>query len=204
LVAFDLDSMTLSLSAGLICSTILSLYAIDTLTAAILTVAISDPATKAAFADMKIEAPHADDSPKACNSSPPPASVSAPSKFHSGSFFATQAEREEAEQEAILMSQIRSSKSKSKSKSKKDGPKATSKTDAKPKPIVVEEIDIERYGRYGNSSSRKGEKLPPITRAGLKALFWGFRLLVWVLSFIAKSVAWVLVSSTRCLTSERF
>jgi Flp pilus assembly protein TadB len=153
---------------------------------------------------MKIEEPPADDLPKSHNNSPPSASGAAPSKFHSGSFFATQAEREDAEQEATLMSQIRSSKSKSKSKSKKDGSKASSKNKTKQKPIVVEEIDLERYGCYGSSSSREGEKLPGITRAGLKTLFWGFRLLVWVLSFIAKSVAWLLVSSTRCLTSERF
>jgi hypothetical protein len=152
---------------------------------------------------MKIQAPHTEDYSKARNGIPSSsASVTATAKFHSGRFFATQAEREDAEQEAELMSQIRSPKSKSKSKPK-DGSKVT-KTKDKRKQVVVEEIDLEHYGRYGSSSSRAGEKLPGITRAGLKVIFWGFRLLVWFLSLIAKSAAWILVNSTRCLTSERF
>lgn len=83
-------------------------------------------------------------------------------------------------------------------------PDSKSKSKNKNKKIVVEEFDLEKYGRYGRTSSREGEKLPGVVRVVLKGLFFGLDLIVRALTLLVKMLAWVLVSATRCVTSEKF
>ncbi|KMU82760.1 hypothetical protein CIHG_00542 [Coccidioides immitis H538.4] len=96
---------------------------------------------------------------------------------------ATQAEREEVEQEATLMEQIRSEpRSQGKARfslmSMFTGKLASDEAaDVKPKqknkkkPAAIEDIDLEHYGAYGDSK-HADEKLPGLTRALLKGIFW--------------------------------
>lgn len=130
----------------------------------------------------------------------------------------TVAEREDAAESMNLASQIKSAQKKSKEASgkksvfkfwnrspstKAQGNSQRSKKN-KNQEIVVEEFDLEKYGRYGNSSSREGEKLPGITRTILRVLFFGLDLIVKGLTLVVKILAWLLVNSTRCVTSEKF
>ncbi|EFE41678.1 conserved proline-rich protein [Trichophyton verrucosum HKI 0517] len=69
--------------------------------------------------------------------------------------------------------------------------------------LVVEEIDVERYGRYADGTPRAGEKLPGPTRAALRALFWFFSLIMWCLTACVKGVAWTLVSLTQCVSGKK-
>lgn len=129
----------------------------------------------------------------------------------------TVAEREDAAESMNLASQIKSAQKKSKealgkksvfkfwnrSSSKPQGNSQRSKKN-KNQQVVVEEFDLEKYGRYGNSSTREGEKLPGITRTILRVLFFGLDLIVKGLTLIVKILAWLLVNSTRCVTSEKF
>ncbi|KAK2742376.1 hypothetical protein FQN55_007910 [Onygenales sp. PD_40] len=216
LVALDLETMTLSISAGVIASTIPALYSIDSLVASILLIAVTDQTTKKILSDMEIGTPgsrtfpdpyHINSSPKA------PSIATTTTPRFTGKLVATQAEREDAEQEAELMSQIRSSPTTKKRKSRfffpwrkasnSDEPSSKSKKKNKKAPVAIEEIDLENYGRYA-SGSREGEKLPGVTRSALRMIFWGFRLVVWGLTVAVRFMAWLLVSATRCLTSEKF
>ncbi|RAK98277.1 uncharacterized protein BO80DRAFT_388024 [Aspergillus ibericus CBS 121593] len=72
--------------------------------------------------------------------------------------------------------------------------------ESKPKTrkIVVEEFDMDQYGRYGGS--REGEQMPWVTRACLRGLFWSLEVVVNVLTAIVKGMAWLVVSLTRCVT----
>ena len=129
----------------------------------------------------------------------------------------TVAEREDAAESMNLASQIKSAQKKSKEASgKKSAFKFWNRSSSKPQgnsqrskknknqQVVVEEFDLEKYGRYGNNSSREGEKLPGITRAILRVMFFGLDLIVKGLTLIVKILAWLLVNSTRCVTSEKF
>ncbi|EZF18782.1 hypothetical protein H112_05370 [Trichophyton rubrum D6] len=69
--------------------------------------------------------------------------------------------------------------------------------------LVVEEIDVERYGRYADGTPRAGEKLPGPTRAALRALFWFFSIIMWCLTACVKGVAWALVSLTQCVSGKK-
>ncbi|DAA79067.1 TPA_exp: Conserved proline-rich protein [Trichophyton benhamiae CBS 112371] len=69
--------------------------------------------------------------------------------------------------------------------------------------LMVEEIDVERYGRYADGTPRAGEKLPGPTRAALRALFWFFSLIMWCLTACVKGVAWTLVSLTQCVSGKK-
>lgn len=220
LASLDLGTMTLSLSAGLISATIPSLYAIDALVSAVLAVAVTDEVTNPLLANMKLYVPGEDVPPTPRRK---PASITnsvattTQTKTYTGNLFATYAEQEEAKQESQLMSQVRSSRWKSISKPKfmKEVPepssssadpktKSKSKSKLKKKQIVIEEFDLEDYRRYGDRSSREGEKLPGITRSLVRVLFWALRFVVWGITFIAKSIARVLVGVTTCVTSDKF
>ncbi|KAM5451486.1 hypothetical protein MaudCBS49596_003758 [Microsporum audouinii] len=157
--------------------------------------------------------------------------------------FTTQAEREEFEQEAELMSQIKQKGKKAKRNPSKSSftsswtwpwkrepeveeidleagigrtPKAaavkqqgeaegtpTTKQKKKNPALVVEGIDVERYGRYADGTPRAGEKLPGPTRAALRALFWVFSLIMWCLTACVKGLAWMLVSLSQCGSSKK-
>jgi hypothetical protein len=221
---FDLGTMSLSICAGLTTSIIPSLYAIDSLVAAILTVAVTDPATNPILANTEMHVPSLG-TPRT-----PPGSGSNSSRKNrirasiattaqktnatfSGKLFATLAEREDAEEEAKLMAQIRASEAKdkkSKDKKKTRGGffslfrKKDKKTAQKPKQIVVEEFDLEKYGHFGKESSRQGDELPGVARVLVGTLVFGLELVVTVLSAGVKCAVWMVVNLTRCVTSEKF
>ncbi|PGG98937.1 hypothetical protein GX51_06520 [Blastomyces parvus] len=213
LAALDLETMNLSISAGTISSTIPALYCIDSLVASILIIAATDQYIRNILDGMSIEQAvskrESSDQYDVIPPGGPPAAPASQPRFN-GKLFATQAERDEAEQEAKLMSQIHSSpKRKTRlsfwRNSSSSSPWKTKKKENKNKdmPVVVEEIDLENYGRY-SSGSREGEELPGIARSVLKLIFWGFKALVWGLTVAVKFIAWFLVKLTRCFTSEKF
>ncbi|KAI9928894.1 hypothetical protein ASPWEDRAFT_25260 [Aspergillus wentii DTO 134E9] len=193
LASLDLGTMTLSISAAAIVATIPSLYAIDSLVAAMLAVAVSDEATNPVLADMELYS----------NQGP---SASTIPRFQ-GKLVTTLAEREDDAQADELVSRVKSKDAETSPETKKGLFQWCSRTKSKKtknKKIVIEEFDLEKYGRYGHSSSREGEKLPSATRGVLRILFWGLDLVVRGLTLIVKVIAWILVSMTRCVTSEKF
>ncbi|KAJ5103509.1 hypothetical protein N7532_004038 [Penicillium argentinense] len=211
LAALDLATQTLSISPAAVIATIPSLYAIDSLIAAILAVAVSDGTTNPILADMKLG-----DTSRPSDSYKPSEPSQAP---YRGRLITTLAEREDYAESLQLASQIEDANAKAetaakrkslfkfwdrlKTKSPQAGP-SIRKGKNKKQQVVVEEIDLEKYGRYGHGSSREGEKLPGTVRTILKILFWGLELLVKGLTLAVKVLAWVLVRSTRCATSEKF
>jgi hypothetical protein len=127
-----------------------------------------------------------------------------------GKLVTTLAERADTAESVQLASQIKSAQKKSKGD---NGKRSTFKfwnrapstqTSNKKQQVVVEEFDLESYGRYGPSSSREGTEVPGITRMILRILFFGLNLIVKGLTLVVKVLAWLLVNSTRCLTSEKF
>ncbi|EDN09458.1 predicted protein [Histoplasma mississippiense (nom. inval.)] len=213
LVALDLETMTLSISAGIISSTIPALYCIDSLVASVLIIAATDQFIRNILGGMSIEtAVTKGEFPDPYNvtSSRAPSAAATFQPCFNGQLIATQAEREEAEQEAMLMSQIHSSSKRKKrysfwkrSSSSSPETKTKVKKSIKKAPVVIEEIDLENYGRY-SSGSREGEELPGIMRSVLKLIFWGFKAVIWGLTVALKFIAWFLVKLTRCFTSEKF
>lgn len=224
LASLDLGTMTLSISAAAIVTIIPSLYAIDSLISAMLAVAVSDETTNPILADMKLHDPF----PQSRSQSQSQSQHS--SFFHdarfNGKLVATLAEREDTEQSNNLMTQIKSIQKDRNPRSwlrfwnrpatDSDADADTTRTPnesrtertkgkkSKNQKIVVEEFDLERYGRYGHSSSREGQKLPSATRGVLRVLFWGLNLVVHALTMLVKVLAWVLVNLTRCVTSQKF
>ncbi|KAJ5308032.1 hypothetical protein N7476_008688 [Penicillium atrosanguineum] len=207
LAALDFATRTLSISPAAVIATIPSLYAIDSLVAAMLAVAVSDEATNPILADMSLGSPLLE---------PAVISHSSNSINYNGPLIMTLAEREDYAQSMHLADQIESAKAQADFAPKRKSilkfwerapstPQTHSKSKSKKKEeIAVEEFDLEKYGRYGHSSSRKGEKLPGITRSLLKVLFFGLDLFVKTLTLLVKILAWLLVNSTRCVTSEKF
>lgn len=220
LASLDLTSQTLHLDANSILELMPSLFSIDSIISALLAVAVGDTMTNAAMGSMEIWKPR-----------PAPASRlgSAVRSLHGGrsrpgsvksyagsAFYATIAEREEAEEEAKLMREthehdVRGGSSKGKSRkwfgsgkesddSAFDGGR---RNKSKTKKIVMTEFDLEKMGHY-QSGERKGEELPGITRSALGGLVMGLKLLVWLLTTIAQVLAWVLVNVSRAVTSEKF
>ncbi|GAD96759.1 conserved proline-rich protein [Paecilomyces variotii No. 5] len=197
LASLDFGTMTLSISAGLIAATVPSLYAVDSLVAAILVVAVSDEATSHMLADMEIYGsyrhPHRNSIVSAASSN----------TRYTGRFFATIAERDDTKDEVNPVSNSKSTKSKKTGENRRS-PRFWGRSKSKKKQIVIDEIDLEKYGRYGKGSSREGEKLPGSIRAFLRFMFWSLELVVRGLTVTAKVFAWLLVHLTRCVTSEKF
>ncbi|GAQ04187.1 hypothetical protein ALT_1508 [Aspergillus lentulus] len=201
LASLDLGTMTLSISATAIINTIPSLYAIDSLVAAMLAVAASDETTNPVLADMALHDPKQESHHFSSLSNP------ASGGMFAGKLVATLAEREDAEESDRLMSKIKSSKFKSDTPTDSNGSGKRSfwswgrskpkKPQSKNKQIMVEQFDLEKYGRYGSSSSREGQKLPGPTRGILRLLFFGLNMIVKTLTVLVKIVAWLLVSVTR-------
>ncbi|KAJ5135568.1 uncharacterized protein N7515_004846 [Penicillium bovifimosum] len=210
LASLDFGTRTLSISPAAVVATIPSLYAIDSLVAAMLAVAVSDEATNPILADMVIGSPKSSRPTTSQNSG----QYSMP--VFQGKLVTTVAEREDTEASMRLASQIKSAQKKSKDASQKksafkfwgrnvSAPREGSRSSKKNKgQNGIEEFDLEKYGRYGNGSSREGEKLPGITRSILRILFFGLDLVVKGLTLLVRILAWVLVNSTRCVTSEKF
>ncbi|OOF99974.1 hypothetical protein ASPCADRAFT_161354 [Aspergillus carbonarius ITEM 5010] len=179
LASLDLRSMTLAIATVAIVGTIPSLYAVDSLVSAMLAVAASDESTRCVLEGLKV--------------------YSAPGNESFGASpdgdMITLAEREDDTAGSQLWSKM---KSQSNSKQRK-----WERFWGQPKPtngqIVVEEFDMDTYGRYGGGS-REGQKLPWITRACLRVLFWSLRVVVHILTALVKGMAWLVVNLTRCVT----
>lgn len=227
LASLDLASNTLSVSAAAILASIPSLYAIDSLVAALLAVAVSDETANPVLADMLTVQESQAKSQTQCHYSNP---------ARGKKLITTLAEREDYHQDDDDDSGSSSSptRSRSQSQSGPQPPKRTlntltrlfsSKSSLPPKrkktksqKTVVEEFDLEKYGRSfasstSSSSSREEKedkdeesrkKLPALVRAALRALFWALDVVVWVLSAGVKVVAWVVVHGARCVSSDRF
>lgn len=203
LASLDFGTMTLHISAKLILQLMPSLYAIDSLVSAIFAIAVADEATNPIMAQMDIWTPRI--SPVA------PGSVfgggSVGGKSYAGSvLFATLAEREEAEEETRLMRQVhaRDTSGKAKKTGKKGffGRKQKSEK-SHPKKILVGEFDLEKLGHY-QSGDREGQKLPGVTRSVLKGMVLLLQFIVWGLTTLVRVLAWILVATTRAVTSEKF
>jgi hypothetical protein len=165
IASLDLGTMCLSISAAMTTTIIPSLYAIDSLIAAIFAVAVSDEMTNSVMGDMKLYVPGHDGPLHRHQHRSSIATTVNTNKSYTGRLFTTiaervEAERLEAEQEENLMSQLKSSKKKSKDNQKRSSFGTGTSSKSKSKKIIIDEIDLERYGRYRSSSSRGGEKLP--------------------------------------------
>ncbi|KAB8259179.1 hypothetical protein BDV32DRAFT_159424 [Aspergillus pseudonomiae] len=172
LASLDLCTLTLSISAAAIIATVPSLYAIDSLVTAMLAVAVSDESTNTVLTDMELYDPTKEALSK---------------RSSADSNIKSHAEHEDAKEGMQLMSKIRSARSQCADSTQRKwfhfwGPPKPAKP--KTKKIMVEEFDLEKYGRYGDGSSRAGQKLPGLTRGCLRMLFWGLDLLVRVLTML--------------------
>ncbi|KIV96990.1 hypothetical protein PV10_00800 [Exophiala mesophila] len=254
LASLDLTTETLHLDANAILELMPSLFSIDCIVTAILAVAVADAKTNSTLGAMDIWKPRPAP-PSRLGTIPPSRFGNGPSTTRPGSvrsyagstFYATIAEREEAEEEARLMrriheSDVRNANGRAKAKGKDKGKsrtwfgrkqasmdsttdgeteaeaetdfeKSTSKSTRskrgrkkeknKKKKVLMTEFDLEKLGHY-QSGDRKGQELPPLTRNVLGLLVMGLRLVVWLLSMLVQFLAWLLVTGTRCFTSEKF
>ncbi|KAL4921927.1 hypothetical protein BDW62DRAFT_173681 [Aspergillus aurantiobrunneus] len=225
LASLDLRTMSLSISASAINDTIPSLYAIDSVIAAILAVAVSDVSTNPMLADMPLYDPsklqtHILTSPKPTYTS---------TATNRPKLFATLAEREDNDNkppslvlppQAQPQSQIPPtahrkwyswslirSKINQMQRSSRQKAKAASSTSP-----TVEEIDLEKYGIRSSSSASKKDKakgedkeeeLPGLVRGLVKLIIWGFKLMFWALTVAFKILRWVLGVVFRRFTGEK-
>jgi hypothetical protein len=203
LACLDFGTMTLHVSAKLILQLMPSLYAIDSVVSAMLAIAVADEATNPIMAEMDIWTSRS--SPVAPGSLFGGGSVAG--KSCAGSvLYATLAEREEAEEEARLMRQVhaKDTQGKEKKAAKKGFWSRKQKAEkSQPKKILVGEFDLEKLGQY-QSGDREGQKLPGVTRSVLKGMVLLLQFIVWSLTTLVRVVAWILVSVTRAVTSEKF
>ena len=117
------------------------------------------------------------------------------------------------------MAQLRAAESKERGRKKKPstpekkkggmfsflgGKKKQSKPNGKTKQIIVEEFDLEKYGHFGQGSSREGEDLPGPAKMLVSLLVFGLQIVVTLLSAGVKCAVWMVVNVTRCVTSEKF
>lgn len=63
--------------------------------------------------------------------------------------------------------------------------------------ILLDEVDLERYGRFGPGSRREGQALPLLSRGLLAVLFWWLEVVVWGLMGVVSGLAWVVVVVSR-------
>lgn len=210
LASLDLSTKTLCISSGAFIAIIPSLYAIDSVVAGVLAVAVADEGSRGVLMGMEMGTGIG-----TCQSQ----------SENAGLELVSTAEREDVMLGSDLVERVKSGPNpgtvddndNDKREPSSDTPKPSfwdwlrKPQPREPKPkkqknkqIVIEEFDLEKYGRYGPSSSREGEKLPAIARGVLRVLFWGLNLMVRLLTAMVKVLAWVLVNLTRCVTSERF
>ncbi|PWY80344.1 hypothetical protein BO94DRAFT_496807 [Aspergillus sclerotioniger CBS 115572] len=179
LASLDLRSMTLTIATVAIVETIPSLYAIDSLVSAILAVAASDESTRCVLEGLNVYSASGNES---FGTSPDGDMI-------------TLAEREDDTEGSRLWSKM---KSRPDSKQRK-WYQFWGQSKPKNREIVVEEFDMDKYGRYGGGS-REGQQLPWITRACVRVLFWSLSVMVHTLTAIVKGMAWLVVNLTRCVT----
>lgn len=237
LASLDLGSRTLSLSPAVIAAAFPSPYAIDSLIAAILAVAVSDDATLPFLEDMELQLSHPQGlimSPSPSPSLIPSPSLSLslslnslrenlsqyprPTTLITGNLITSLADHEEDKQATEMIAKVKTMNNNNNStegdnrgmrsrslgflsrftRSKKS--KMKTKDEGRKVAAALEDLDLEKYARYGPGSSREGEELPVVTRGLLAFLFWGFEMIVHGLAMMARALAWVLVSVTRFVT----
>ncbi|EXJ67545.1 uncharacterized protein A1O5_09558 [Cladophialophora psammophila CBS 110553] len=232
LATLDLTSEIFHVDANAILELMPSLFSVDCVVSAVMSVAVADAATNPILGGMEIWKPRPAPTSRLGTGARSIRTRAGSVRSHAGSvFYATIAEREEAEEEAKLMrrtheADIRAASGSSRSKPKGSriwfGRLSNSTTDeseedetsekksrkkknkkAKTKKIVVGEFDLEKLGHY-QSGDRKGEELPAVTRGVLGGLVMGLKLVVWLLTMAVQVLAWLLVHLTRGLTSEKF
>lgn len=202
LLTLDFNTRIMHINANQILEHVPSLFAIDSLVSAAMTVAIADEVTNPVMAAMELWQPK----PKRTMST---YSGSVTGKSTAGSvFYATLAEREEAEQEARELAAIHERDIRNKERRKTHGKwfgksKAKKESKSKTKKVVVREFDLEKLGTY-QSGERKGQELPGVVRLTLSVMIGGLRFIVWILTTIVQFFAWILVTLTRGVTSEKF
>lgn len=209
LATLDLGTMTLSLNADATTTIIPSLYAIDSLIAAVLAVAVSDAVTRQVLIDTEIyipgqETPRTPVVRRIVQPSPAPARVStwsgstvapSPRTGFSGKLVATLAEREEAEQEAKLMAQLHSadkkdSRKRSKKKSSSSSRNHTGKSKSKGNRVAVEEFDYD-------PDFQNEQKIPGVVRALGSVVACGLKAVVAVVTGMLKCAVWVVVRAVK-------
>ncbi|KIW97454.1 uncharacterized protein Z519_01038 [Cladophialophora bantiana CBS 173.52] len=232
LATLDLTSEILHVDANAILELMPSLFSVDCVVSAVMSVAVADAATNPILGGMEIWKPRPAPTSRLGIGARSIRTRAGSVRSYAGSaFYATIAEREEAEEEAKLMrrtheADIREASGSSRSKPKGSriwfGRLSNSTTDeseedetlekksrkrknkkTKTKKIVVGEFDLEKLGHY-QSGDRKGEELPAVTRGVLGGLVMGLKLVVWLLTMVVQVLAWLLVHLTRGLTSEKF
>ncbi|KAL6240016.1 hypothetical protein BDW75DRAFT_235846 [Aspergillus navahoensis] len=232
LASLDLRTMTLSVSATAINNTIPSLYAIDSIVAAILAVAVSDVSTNPVLADMAFYDPTSTQIQTQIRPPQPPQ----PTHTNRPKLFATLAERDDnindgndtpslhlpPQSQAQLqtppkakshrkwlpsLSLLRSRITFARQR------RAKAKANALISP-AAEEIDLEKYGVNTSSSksakkeTKKGKKnaeeeLPGLARGILQLMSWGFTLMFWGVKVALKILGWLLGFLIRRVTGGR-
>lgn len=210
LLALDFNTRIMHINANQILEHVPSLFAIDSIVSAILTVAIADEVTNPIMAAMEIWQPRPTPNLARSAYAGSVCGGSVAGKSTAGSvFYATLAEREEAEAEAkelatIHERDIRNKERRKENKHKKWFGKSKEKEPkTKTKKVVVKEFDLEKLGHY-QAGERKGQELPGIVRLVLSVMIGGLRFIVWILTTIVQFFAWLLVTVTRGATSEKF
>ncbi|KAL4870939.1 hypothetical protein BDV12DRAFT_164951 [Aspergillus spectabilis] len=216
LASLDLRTMTLSISASAITNAIPSLYAIDSIIAAILAVAVSDVSTNPVLGDMPLYDPTRTET--RLPTPPQPTYSNTPS--NRPKIFATLAERDDLDTAALelptqtqpqMQAQIPKIHRKwwSAFRSKITQIQVSRRQKARAKPQsptspVVEEIDLEKYGiRSSPTTKADKEELPGLARGLIKLIGWGFKLMFWALTVVFKLLSWVLGLIFKAVTGEK-
>ncbi|KAK5954181.1 hypothetical protein OHC33_004754 [Knufia fluminis] len=210
LLTLDFNTRIMHINANQILEHVPSLFAIDSIVSAIMTVAIADEVTNPIMAAMELWQPKPTPTIARSAYAGSVYGGSVAGKSTAGSvFYATLAEREEAEAEAKELAVIheRDIKNKERRKEKQHnkwfGRKKGKEPKNKTKKVVVKEFDLEKLGHY-QSGERKGQELPGVVRLMLSVMIGGLKSIVWILTTIVHFFAWILVVLTRGVTSEKF
>lgn len=199
LISLDFNTRLLHINANQILENVPSLFAVDSLVSAIMTVAIADAVTNPIMGAMEIWQPK----PSRTKSQ---YGGSVAGKSTAGSvLYATLAEREDAEAEARELAEIHERDIRNAERRKQHKKWFGKSKPVKPKTrkVVMKEFDLEKLGHY-QSGDRKGQELPGVVRGVLRVVIGGLRFIVWLLTTIVRFFVWILVNSTRCFTSEKF
>lgn len=203
LASLDLGSRALHVDADQILTLMPSLFSIDCIVCAVFAVAIAHETTNTVLGSMTTWMPR----PKA-----PVSQYGGSVKSYAGSaFYATLAEREEAEDEAKQMEHDHKKDVKESRKITADmgkrtwygGKKKEKSVKKKTKKVIIGEFDLEKLGHY-QKGERKGQELPPVVRGFMSVMVGTLRFVTWLLTMIVSFICWLLVGMTRCVTSEKF
>lgn len=199
LIALDFNTRMMHINANQILEHVPSLFAVDSLVSAVMTVAIADAVTNPVLGAMEIWQPK----PSRAMSQ---YGGSVAGKSTTGSvLYATLAEREDAEEEARELAEIheRDIRNKERRKEHKKWFGKSKPPKTKTKKVVIKEFDLEKLGHY-QGGDRQGQQLPGVVRALVGLLVGSLRFFVWFLTAIVQFIVWILVNCTRCFTSEKF